>query len=516
MTDLIEKYLTINHYSEQKKDFLDLYASHPNYPSVFAITDTLDSLSIPNVAIKIPKEQFIELPDSFLTIFKQSMVLVLKSDISVTIEFEDGKGRNLSFNEFLTDWGQVVIAIEPNEVMNDASKSLNIKRLRYVAPVIVLVAFSLIYNEYSTTSLILLLTSLLGLGTAVLILQEKFGYANGMVSKICTINSNTSCNSLIQSDSDKKWIQFSDLPFLFFGISVMSIIIQPQDAALIVGIISILSLPVILYSIWLQKVQLRKWCVLCLMVSFIVITQSLFFGIGTQMSFSFSSIQLFDFLFSVFFFASIWMVVKPIFEAKIAAEKEIVRLIKFKRNHKLFMHLTKEIPNSLGFDQLKGLSFGNKQADIQLTIIISPSCVHCHKVFEDAYKLMTKFPERVFLKVLFNINPENDENPYRTVVENLLVIGNSFPEKALAAITDWHIEKMELDEWKAKWADNVIGIKTREQIQQQYNWCRENGFNYTPVKVINDKLFPDGYEIDELRYFLNEFSEESVSLGTAF
>lgn len=515
MLNILKKYLEKCNYADKKIDFESFFLSHPNYPSAFAITDTLDSLSIPNVAIKIPKEQFVELPDSFLTLFKKSMVLVLKTDINVTIEFEDGKVRNLSFNEFLTDWDQIVIAIEPNEAVKVARKSFNIKRLRYFAPVIVLVAFSLIYNEYSTTSLILLLTSLLGLGTAVLILQEKFGYANGMVSKICTINSNTSCNSVIKSDSGKKWIQFSDLPFLFFGISVMSIIIQPKDAAIIVGMISMLSLPVILYSIWLQKVQLKKWCVLCLMVSFIVITQSLFFGIGTELSSSFSSIRFFDFLFTVFFFASIWMLVKPVFEGKIAAEEEVVRLVKFKRNYKLFNHLTKEISNSRGLDQLKGLSFGNRFAELQLTIIISPSCGHCHKVFGDAFKLMTKFPERVSLKVLFNINPENNENPYRTVVENLLVMGDSFPEKALDAILDWHVEKMELAEWKAKWAGNIIDIKITEQLMQQYNWCKENGFNYTPVKIINQKLFPEGYEIDELKYFLNEFSEESVSLETA-
>jgi hypothetical protein len=51
-------------------------------------------------------------------------------------------------------------------------------------------------------------------------------------------------------------------------------------------------------------------------------------------------------------------------------------------------------------------------------------------------------------------------------------------------------------------------MKVNHQIHQQYNWCSENEFNYTPVKIINDKLFPKEYDINELKYFLNDFSEE--------
>ena len=36
----------------------------------------------------------------------------------------------------------------------------------------------------------------------------------------------------------------------------------------------------------------------------------------------------------------------------------------------------------------------------------------------------------------------------------------------------------------------------------------KNNFNYTPVKIVNDKLFPTEYELNELKYFLNDFIEE--------
>lgn len=161
---------------------------------------------------------------------------------------------------------------------------------------------------------------------------------------------------------------------------------------------------------------------------------------------------------------------------------------------------------------MEGLHFGDSNAAIKLTLILSPSCGHCHEAFKEAFELVSKFPKKIFLKVLFNINPENDQNIYKVVVESLLVINNLIPEKIEEAIFDWHVQKMELQEWKEKWIVEFIDMKSAEQIHKQYNWCLQNGFNYTPIKIVNKKLFPKEYEIEELKYFLNDFSEESETV----
>lgn len=91
MVNLLKKYLHKNGYGNQKDVFDDLFLSHPNYPSIFAITDSLDVLSIENIAIKIPKEQFIDLPESFLALFEGNIVLTTKTNQFVTIETEENK-----------------------------------------------------------------------------------------------------------------------------------------------------------------------------------------------------------------------------------------------------------------------------------------------------------------------------------------------------------------------------------------------------------------------------------------
>ncbi|SFB00467.1 Vitamin K epoxide reductase family protein [Flavobacterium swingsii] len=512
MINIVKKYLVISQFSDQKENFEDLFLSHPNYPGVFAITDSLDMLSIENIAIKVPKEQFIELPKSFLAIYNNNLVLATKSNAVITIDTKEGKQQKLTFNEFLTGWNEVILAIEPNTNSIIKKEKANTKWLLYTLPFIALIILSITYNKYNYNSTILLATSITGLLTSIFIVQEAFGIKSEIVSKFCNVNQNVSCDSVIKSNKNEinKWFGFSDLPLLFFSISILSTIIQTEEASNIIGFLSLAATPIIMYSVWLQKFQLKKWCVLCLVVSFIIVLQSLVFIFATTSFFNIIIINGFGFLFSAILLTTIWLFVKPVFEAKIKAEKRETELKKFKCNYQIFRFLSKKIPVLKGFDKLEGLQFGNKTASLQLTIIISPSCGHCHKALEDGFNLVTKFPKRVFLSVLFNINPENNDNLYKIIVETLLTINNINPENIESAISDWHIKKMDLQPWLEKWKMNTVDMKVNHQIYKQYNWCLENEFNYTPVKIINNKLFPNEYEISELKYFLNDFLKEKA------
>ena len=138
---------------------------------------------------------------------------------------------------------------------------------------------------------------------------------------------------------------------------------------------------------------------------------------------------------------------------------------------------------------------------------MSPSCGHCHKAFKDAHELYKKNPESVYLRILFNVNPENEQNNYRIIVQNLLYINSVDSNKAREALIDWHINEIGLDAWKEKWGINVHDMIINNEMYDQYNWCVSNEFNYSPVKIINTKLFPNEYEIADLYYFMNDFEE---------
>ena len=508
MLIIVKKYLGLCGYSNQANDFEDSFQSHPNFPSVFAITDSLNLLEIENVAIKVPKDQFNELPDLFLAFFKNDLVLVDKSKEQVYVESEKDK-LNLSTNDFLTHWNEIIIFIEPNSVIE--TKSINKKNTYlYYLPFLVLFLLSLYFNEFNYKSLIYFATTSIGMLLGIFIVQEKLGIKNEIATKICNISTQTSCNDVITSKNSNinKWLEFSDLPLLFFATNLFSILIAPIYLSILIGFLSLISVPILIYSIWIQKFQIKKWCVLCLFISLVMAVQAIFFA--ADFKFQFTLKQVSQYMFFAVLTSSVWFIVKPLLENKFKLESENNSLKKFKRNFDLFNYLSKPVNSISNFDKLSGISFGNTNAAFKLSLIISPSCGHCHYAFEDGLVLANKYPEKIFLNVLFNLNPENTENQYKIVVETLLTLSNQNIENARLAIIDWHVKKIGLENWLVKWKSETISMKANQQILEQYNWCSENELNYTPIKMVNQNLFPNEYELSELKYFINNFSEDEI------
>lgn len=509
MLKLVQKFLQINKYSEVKNEFKDLFLSHPNYPSLFAITDSLDLLSVENAAVRVSKEQIENLPSNFLAYFKDELTLVERAKDFVRIDTIKKGIQKISYDNFLLDWNGVIVAIEPNNVVARENFKNEYKDIKYYLPLFILIGFSFFYNTYNVFSLVFLITSVLGLIVSVFIVQEKLGFKTNIISKFCNLTANTSCSSVLNFETNtNKWINFSDLPLIFFGSSFLAILLRPLDSAIFIGFLSLLAIPIIVTSIWIQKFEIQKWCVMCLAVSFLILIQSVLWFASDLFTLSFSLTNIFPFLFSMVLLITTWLVIKPVAKNILNSDNNVKELKKFKRNYSLLNFLSKKIPNADGLEDLRGLHFGNRNAAIKLSIVLSPSCGHCHKTFQEAFDLVLRFPDKVFLNILFNVNPENVDNPYKVVVERLLTINRATPGKIVEAISDWHIKKIGLKKWLKKWHTEPVSMMINQEIQKQYEWCSKNNFNYTPVKVVNEKLFPNEYELNELKYFLNDFVEE--------
>lgn len=510
MLNVVKKYLNLNNYHDQKELFEEAFLSHPNYPSLFAITDSLIHLSIDNLAVKIPKEQFIELPNSFMAIFKGDLVLVKKDASSIFVENEQGKKWSLSFEEFLKDWNQVIVVIEPNSKLNNTQlNNTYSKWLLYLLPAILLILLSIFFNNFSFLSLILFGTTILGLVLSVFVLQEKFGVKTELGSKLCNITNNVSCDSVIKSESSVifKRLTFHDLPILFFGINFFAILLNHNASSFIISILSIISIPFLLYSIWLQKIKIKKWCFLCLAVSSVILIQGLLFLIVSKNQFEINLSSIISYSLSSVLMITAWYILKPLIESNEKLKIDLISHKRFKRNFNIFRSLLKEIEVKEGLEVLNGVKLGSPNAILKITLFLSPSCGHCHKAYSDAKKIYDKHPDKISLEILFNVNAENSDNIYLPVVETLLVLNSTDTEIAIEALNDWHIKRMSLKTWKEKWPLLENNMLINNEIQMQYEWCSVNNFNYTPVKIINNKLFPNEYDLSDLNYFINEFSE---------
>lgn len=513
MNSILEQFLSKHHYSNLFNEFNENYESHPNYPSLFALTDTYTLLGVESVAANVPKDQLEELPNCFLAYVENGdkgsdLAIVEQLKDKIAVKFDKKKKQIITIEAFKELWNGVVVAIEPNE--NKQIKTNSAFQMALIVGVGLLGLFFMKQGlQFSLSPTISFLLYTIGFVSSIFIIQEKLNKGQENVSKLCKFNENTSCDSVIKSKEAKIniWLDFSDLPILFFSTALIAMLIDISSYD-ILNTLSFLSIPIVIYSIWLQKVKLKKWCVLCLFVSTLLILQGIILFMS-GFEFQSNSITL---LIASTIATTIWFFIKNYLEKNLDLEKNNKELKRFKRNYKVFELLQKPLKTPLRAAIFSTVEIGSRLNPVKVSVALSPSCGHCHTAFEQAIKLFNSNPEKIQLSIFFNLNTENKDNPYLDVAKSIMQINQRDPEDAVEALSDWHIKKMNLSDWLFKWEQFEIDDEVTEDLQSQYEWCLQNEFNYTPVKMIKESEFPKEYDLEELKYFISEIEEETKPL----
>lgn len=229
MENLIYQYLTQNKYTQTYfQEFKENYQSHPNYPSLYAITDSLELMGIETITATVPKEQLKNLPDVFITSLyigeKAEFVLVNKTQTGITYTNQKEKTKSLSFDEFSAIWDGLILAIGENEIIEKPTSSVSENKKIWFAVPLVLLCFGGLLNQINSEIFlwnytVFLFLSIIGLLLGIFIVQESLGEVNPVVSKVCNgSNKTVSCDSVVKSNEGKLLfgISFSDLPIVFF------------------------------------------------------------------------------------------------------------------------------------------------------------------------------------------------------------------------------------------------------------------------------------------------------------
>jgi hypothetical protein len=498
MNLLVNKYLKdVNHNNILDK-YNDLYESHPNYPSLLSISDSLSFLNIENISANVPFQHFDELPDRFLTKLNHidDFILLTKHNNQYKIENNSNKVEAISIDIINQNWNGLVFIIGENE-NNSKNLAFNIeyKWLLYISIILSLFFFK---QNFDFQNIFYLSTTLFGLYISYDILKTYFKKDNNE-SKFCSENKEISCNSVINSKDYKfnKYFEFVDLPILFFSISFLGILFN-LFSSILIGFLSLLSFPLIIYSIHLQKFKIKKWCSLCLIASTLLIFNSIFLLMFNNLKYSIDDVL--NIIIITIIITPIWFLLKNSIKDNIEKTQISNNLLRFKRSEKV-LEAVSEVVNEL--ENVAFITIGNSNAKNNLTLFITPSCSFCHEAIKDALQLIEKNKTSVNLKIGYNININNIDNPYVKIARIITYLFNNSLDYQ-QALTDWHIKKLEMNLWLNKWDSDTVFIFENEVLEKQLNWCTTKEFNYAPVRIFNNKLLSHEYEIKELHYFFIE------------
>jgi len=339
-------YLEAEEIHIDRAEFDFQFNSHPDFPTLLALSDTLTFFHIKNGAFKVSKTEIDLLPNKFFARLNKdnSDFLSYVQKKNDTIIFSNGTANNaVSKADFETLWSDIVLVVE-NESTPPKVKSKT--KDNYILP---LVALALITGVIVLTSpknwfLFFYVLPILGMLFSIAALKDLLGTKNELLNKFCNISTNTSCNTIVNSTKWKIFdiISFSDLSIIFFSTQLVSFFLMGllslyADYFSIQTVILLSSLPIIMASLYYQKFIEKKWCPICLAIIGILLLELIIvFFINSNFSFNTSLLSALLYLATIAILAAIWSPLKKTLKKVNDLKTNELKSNRFKRNYNTF------------------------------------------------------------------------------------------------------------------------------------------------------------------------------------
>jgi uncharacterized membrane protein len=496
--------------------------SHTYYPSFKSICDTLNDWKVENHPLKYQPEEMKELIAPYIAHFnggggQLAFVSEIRNERIVYYDSYNSK-QEVDFPKFTERCSGAVILLNPDEKSGEkdyrrkwqdeviSNAVLPVSAFSVLLFAVLAVINSLVTSSMSfdTTKALLLLTKATGIILSVLLVLHEFEVRLSLTEKLCHLNKSTNCNTVLNDKASKVfgWVGWADVGFIYFT-GCLLFLLQGAGSGnySLLAILSALSLPYPVFSIYYQGFVLKKWCPMCLGVQLILIIEFvLLLPQFSDLNFSFSSISvvILNFLVTGIIYILIIMYLRE----KMSGEIHYYKYLGFKKNSNvlgtlLFNQKHYEIPVTE-----TSLVFGKKDSSITITAFLSLQCSHCARVFEKI-KDIIKSEADVAINIILMTSD--------TKILNTLYHYNrtKMDDEALSLFDQWYstdsYSRIKVSETLCIIEVDDISKKVSNENLELYKSCNVIG---TPTFFINGYLLPRQYEIDDIKYFMEIFSRK--------
>jgi uncharacterized membrane protein len=513
ITSLPNMYLQVSNYSIDSKKFELQLLTHPDFPSFKSISDTYDYFGVENLVAKVPIEAIAELPENFITLLKNSNdldpFLVRRKKGYFLIINQELQKQKISFEKLKEVWNGLIIAIETKEQEENPNK---IKKEYFLFFILLLTSIIPSITNFNINSIIFNVFSFIGLLISYFIIKETFGINNKKINRFCSsVSKNQGCSNVINNTKSKLFniISLSDACIVYFSSLLLFSILVEFNVSLLF-LISIFSIPVIIYSLYYQALVIKDWCALCIGISIILIFQF--------------SILLYNFDYFVFnlsviskaiilvaFTSILWYTIKDLQIINLSLESTKIDFLKFKRNKKLFDELLSKkqlLTNDILLDENR-IFFGSKNPKLVIIAVTNPLCGFCAESFFTYYEILNKY-EDIQINFVFSLFTNDPNNPAFKILNSFLELYHrKSKNKALEALKEWFDSK-NLDNWTKKYHYVDINNENIEAILKRHlDWNVKNKIHQTPTTIINNYFYPVEYNIKDIFYFIDDMLLEN-------
>lgn len=519
---LVQQLLIKNNIRVNKDELKLQIASHPSYPSLHAVVGVLDHFNVPNIALRVVAnhETLESCPQSFLAMVNEEaiekLVLVEKRRSMIRVTHQDKRQTILSGVDFMAQWTGIVIAIEETKGVKESNHFiLPPAALTFLTIVGIVALFAPVVLFSPWIVKIQVFLSAIGFGISVLLVREDFGMQLKFTQRFCNLNERTSCQTVLESKGANLFneVKLSDLCILVFGgILINHLFFYYQGISLLpyLFVLSVGSIPFVIYSLYYQYIKLKVWCPLCLGIVGVLSFEFMSLWFFANQGVSFFNIRSLALFLAVFIISTaFWAFLKPMLQKERDLEALQVEHYKFKRSFSIFNALLKEetnkrvsqvsIPNEI--------ILGNPNADLHLVLVTSPLCYYCKEAHRDVKYLLEK-SKNIKISLRFISETKDTSNLLFKMVSELLYNYHNKEESVFHNFLN-QLYRKELN--VASWANpknNHEAPLYNKVMDEQRQWTQDNDISFTPALFVEGYLFPKEYKRKELLYFIEDLLEE--------
>jgi len=270
----------------------------------------------------------------------------------------------------------------------------------------------------------------------------------------------------------------------------------------ILAIVSALSLPYPVYSVYYQGFVLKKWCPLCLGVQVLLITE--FVLLLPQFSnLHFSIFAIPGFILTFLVIGIVYILLIMYLREKTSNELNFYKNLGFKKNPNVLRSLLSnqnhyEIPVTS-----TSLLFGAK-ASSMITAFLSLNCSHCARAFEKIKEILQS-EAKVSVNLILVTNDSKILNAlYQYNAQNK-------SKEALELLETWY----STDPYsRSRVSENLCVIEDSDFLKDVSNenlrLFKECNVLGTPTFFINGYQLPGQYDIGDIKYFSEIFKVEQM------
>ncbi|MCP4221375.1 MAG: hypothetical protein GY765_42510 [bacterium] len=285
-----------------------ILTTHPDYPSILAISEALHEWGIETEAAKgtIADLAGIDLPAIALLGNNKYVVLEAVSGSQVTV-ISSTKGKvNVPIDKFNDMWSGIVLQVVQAKGAQEKNyhrhrKEQFLKKLRQllIMPgffILIIVAFagSLSANSPNHGLIPPGILKIAGLAACAVMFAGSTGKSH-ILSRICKFKEKLDCQRVLESPGGSiLGISMVDMGLVYFSGGFLALLFslfagQTEQCLIVLAILNILVLPYTVFSLFYQAFVIRTWCLLCLLVQALFWSEFYFLSPSLSTSFDWSN-----------------------------------------------------------------------------------------------------------------------------------------------------------------------------------------------------------------------------------